>query len=89
MYSYNVSDEYLLINEFQAYLMQQKTELADSYFRGKINWMLGLKPHLVGEMRSLLANYGDTFTKSAELVENSAFSLTGIKAGDLVLKRKK
>ncbi|MBN2656607.1 MAG: hypothetical protein JXR86_06075 [Spirochaetales bacterium] len=89
MYGYNVSDEYLLINEFQAYLMQQKTELADAYFRGKINWMLGIRPDLVGEMRSLLANYGDTFTKSANLVENSAFSLTGIKAGDLVLKRKK
>jgi len=89
MYGYNVSDEYLLINEFQAYLMQQETARADSYFRGKINWMLRLKPQLAGEMRFLLDSYGDTFTRSARLVESSAYSLTGIKAGDLVLKRKK
>jgi len=89
MYSYNISDEYLLINEFQAYLMQQEVARADSYFRGKINWMLSLKPQLAGEMRFLLENHGDTFSRSARLVEKSAYSLTGIKAGDLVLKRKK
>lgn len=89
MYGYNVHDEYLLINEFQAYLMQQDTSLSDSYFRSKINWILSRKPQLRIQMNSLLDSYGDTFTKSAESVENAAYSLTGIRAGDLVLKKKK
>jgi len=37
----------------------------------------------------LLSNHGDTFSRSAEAVENAAYTLTGIRAGDLVLKRKK
>ncbi len=89
MYGYNVNDEYLLINEFQAYLMQQDTSQADSYFRGKINWILSMKPHLQGSLGFLLSEYGDTFSRSAVAVENAAYSLTGIRAGDLVLKRKK
>ena len=89
MYGYNIFDEYLLINEFQAYLMQQNINLADSYFRGKINWILGIKPYLEGSMNTLLSDYGDTFSRSAKAVENAAYTLTGIRAGDLVLKRKK
>ena len=89
MYGYNINDEYLLINEFQAYLMQQDISLADSYFRSKIQWILGLKPYLSKEMSVLLSQYGDTFSRNARNVENAAFSLTGIKVGDLVLKRKK
>ncbi|MBI9098271.1 MAG: hypothetical protein JEY91_07320 [Spirochaetaceae bacterium] len=89
MYGYDVSDEYLLINEFQAYLMQQPVHLADSYFRSKISWILSLKPYLQNTMNNLLSEYGDTFSRSAEAVENVAFSIAGIRAGDLVLKRKK
>lgn len=89
MYGYNIADEYLLVNEFQAYLMQQRTEVADSYFKSKIWWISARRPYLDETMDTLLSEYGDTFTKSAENVENAAFSLTGIKAGDLVLKRKK
>jgi len=89
MYGYDINDEYLLINEFQAYLMQQNIGLADSYFRGKINWILQLKPYLKRTFDTLLSNHGDTFSRSAEAVENAAYTLTGIRAGDLVLKRKK
>lgn len=89
MYGYNVDDEYLLINEFQAYLMQQDTEKTDSYFRGKINWMVSLRPNLLPEMSRLLRDHGQTFTNSAKKVENAAFSITGVTAGDLVLKSKK
>lgn len=89
MYGYNIHDEYLLINEFQAYLMQQDISLADSYFNGKIQWIIGIKPYLNSFMERLLALHGDTFYKSAAAVENAAYTLTGIRAGDLVLKRKK
>lgn len=89
MYGYNINDEYLLINEFQAYLMQQDVSLADAYFRGKIQWILSIKPNLRKTMNVLLSEYGDSFIRSAREVEKAAYSLTGIRAGDLVLKRKK
>ena len=89
MYGYNITDEYLLINEFQAYLMQQNINDADSYFRSKIYWILDIRPLLRPKMESLLSEHGNTFYRNAGLVEAAAYSLTGIKAGDLVLKRKK
>jgi len=89
LYGYNINDEYLLINEFQAYSMQQNTSLANSYFRSKINWIISIRPNLKVKMDQLLAKYENSFEESALLVEQSAYSLTGIKAGDLVLKRKK
>jgi hypothetical protein len=89
LYGYNISDEYLLVNEFQAYLMQQDVSLADSYFRSKIKWIIEIRPYLKDSLDKLLLNYGDTFSRSAGEVEKAAYSMTGIKAGDLVLKRKK
>ncbi|MDA3811561.1 MAG: hypothetical protein PF518_14680, partial [Spirochaetaceae bacterium] len=84
LYGYNINDEYLLINEFQAYLMQQDTSLTDSYFRSKIEWMISIRPYLKKQLENR-----NTFFKNALAVEESAYSLLGIKAGDLVLKRKK
>ena len=39
-------------------------------------------------MEYLLLEYGDTFYKNAKALEEIAYSITGIRAGDPVLKRK-
>ena len=51
--------------------------------------MIKVDPNLKSKMDFLLGTYCDTFTKNAEAVEEAAFRISGIKAGDLVLKRKK
>ena len=51
-YGYDPSDEDLMINEFQAYLVQQKSEAAPEYFDNKLSNLIGLYPG----QRSLLEN---------------------------------
>ncbi len=86
---YNVDDQYLLENEFQAYLMQQHRSYVDTYFKDyTIPRFLSFYPEYQKDAEYFLERYPDHFSHSAELLENAAQSLVGISAGDLVCIRK-
>jgi len=82
---YNVLDPYLLVNEFQAYLMQQSPESADSYYKNYIiPQMIANDPKLAPVLKDFIERYPDTFVKSARAVSASAKSTVGVAAGDLL-----
>ena len=86
--SYNVEDEYLVENEFQAYLMQQHRSYVDTYFKEYIiPRFVSLYPEYEQQAEGFLRQYPEHFSRSAELIERSAQSLVGISAGDLVCIR--
>jgi hypothetical protein len=82
---YNVADGYLLVNEFQAYLMQQSPGLADSYFKKYIiPQMIKNDGKLEPILSGLTGRYPDTFLRNAQAVEDAAERTTGVIAGDLI-----
>ncbi|MFW5712015.1 MAG: hypothetical protein ACOCZA_08695 [Spirochaetota bacterium] len=86
--SYNVEDEYLVENEFQAYLMQQHRSYVDTYFKDYIiPRFVSLYPEYEQKAAAFLQHYPEHFSRSAELIERAAQSLVGISAGDLVCIR--
>lgn len=85
---YNTEDVYLLENEFQAYLMQQHRSYVDTYFKEYIiPRFLSFYPEYREQAEYFLSHYEDHFSRSARLVEESAQSLVGISAGDLLCIR--
>ncbi len=86
--NYDVEDEYLLENEFQAYLMQQHLSHVGEYFEGYIiPRFIELFPQHEDKMRGFLDDYPDYFIDMAERVEEAAREIAGITAGDLVCLR--
>lgn len=81
---YNIKDQYLVVNEFQAYLMQQKLARVESYYK---NYIIPKLIHSVPgdkrEIDALLHAYPDHFIKSAEQVNAYVSRIKGITAGEL------
>lgn len=81
---YNTEDPYLVVNEFQAYLMQQKIKNIDDYYKNYIIPKLKKSvPALSAKLDSFLEAYPDHFVKSAGKVEEALFRLYGITSGEL------
>ncbi len=81
---YNVEDQYLLENEFQAYLLQQDISYVDTYFKDYIiPRYLSLFPEEMELMETLLEAHPEHFRKSTRLVSEAVEELFGVKAGDL------
>lgn len=81
---YNIKDEYLVVNEFQAYLMQQKVENIDGYYKDYIiPKMKSSLPAKAEELDLFLEEYPYHFVHSAEKVENALFNLCGLTSGEL------
>jgi len=81
---YEIEDSYLVVNEFQAYLMQQPIKNIESYYKDYIIPHYLVKfPEKSEEMNSFLLNYPNHFVDNAKKVEAAIFRLDTIRAGEL------
>ena len=82
--AYNPDDEYLMINEFQSYLLQQPLDEVDSYFHGFAVPRFRIEsPAYVSFVNTMIEEFPDTFMRAAEQVAKAAFETAGISAGSL------
>ncbi len=81
---YEIEDAYLVVNEFQAYLMQQKVENVESYYKDYIipRYLVEF-PEKAEEMNNFLITYPNHFVDNAKRVEAAVFRLDTIRAGEL------
>lgn len=85
---YEVRDTDLVINEFQAYLMQQHLSFVDTYFKEYIIPRFVRRfPEYKEKAAFFLQRYPDHFTASAGKIQTASETLAGITAGDLVCIR--
>jgi hypothetical protein len=82
---YNVlQDNYLLVNEFMAYLMQQDRSRVDSYFfNHTIPTLIAAKPEERERLELFVSQHPDHFRRSAAAIESAAFETAGVLAGNL------
>ncbi len=81
---YNAQDEYLVVNEFQAYLMQVPLEKLDAYYwKYTVPGLARAVPRAASLVAELKALYPDTFHRSAETLETFLLETAGIGAADL------
>jgi hypothetical protein len=81
--NYNVDDAYLVVNEFQAYLMQQHLSYVESYFKEyTIPRFLEAYPEYREETEAFLEAHPEHFLSSAEKVQQAALEIAGLSAGD-------
>ena len=74
----------MMINEFQSYLMQQPVAEVDSYFKGFAVPRFRIdSPDDVAFTNSMLAEFPDTFVRTARQVSDAAMRSAGMKAGSL------
>lgn len=88
--SYNPDDDYLMQNEFQAYLLQQEPQAAHGYFHTRViprlkQWY----PNRIDYIDSFLAEHPTTFRDSAQALSRSLAELTGVRAGRLLVEAPK
>ncbi|MCK5672012.1 MAG: hypothetical protein KAH95_01475 [Spirochaetales bacterium] len=81
---YDIDNPYLVVNEFMAYLMQQRIEDIESYYKDYIipKYLIAF-PDDIEKMNEFLLNYPDHFLENAKKVEHAAYSLNSINAGEL------
>lgn len=83
--AYDASSDYLMGNEFQAYLLQQPTAMAAEYFqKRKTAELLEKHPELQGEVDAYMLRYGDLFEKHARSLEDWLYSRYAVAAGKTV-----
>lgn len=86
---YNTEDEELVINELQAYLMQQHLSYVDTYFKEyTIPRFLRRYPEYNEKAEYFLAQYPEHFTATAQKIEDLARRVAGIGSGDLLCLRR-
>jgi len=81
--------EYLMVNEFQAYLLQQPVQIVDEYFYD--TWIGRLKADRsdrAGWIREFLQQHPGTFSRSARDLERALWQATGFTAGDVLRVRR-
>ena len=82
---YDINDRFLVVNEFQAYLMQQSSRVVNGYYKSSvIPRFLAERPRSESLIQKLLADYPDTFVFSQIAVQRAALSTVGIGAADLL-----
>lgn len=81
---YEIDNPFLVVNEFMAYLMQQSLENIESYYKDYAipKYLIAL-PEKAERMNEFLLNYPDHFLENAGKVEEAAFRLNTITAGEL------
>ncbi len=82
---YDSANPYLVVNEFQAYLMQQTLDTVSSRYNGPV--VASLERAFPGEaplLDRLRRAYPNTFHDSAERVEEAVRRAAGVEAGKLV-----
>ncbi|MBN2051500.1 MAG: hypothetical protein JW760_13690 [Spirochaetales bacterium] len=82
--TYNVKNEFLLVNEFMAYLMQQPKDELDWYYKEFIfQELTKAYPAKAASFEAFYRTYPETFHLSASKIERTAEILFGVRAGDL------
>ncbi len=83
---YDVASDYLMGNEFQAYLLQQPTSDAEEYFtKRKAPELLKKHPELKEKMDSYMAEFGASFEQRAKTLEAWLYGKYGVEAGRTIL----
>ena len=81
---YDAYYQYLVINELQAYLLQQSVEKADPYYLDyTLPRMTALNPSTAPAVEALLAERPDHFAAAAAYLDEYLHSAWGLRAGDL------
>jgi hypothetical protein len=81
---YDPYDEYLVVNELQAYLLQQSVRKAEPYYLDyTLPRMTALYPPSAAAVDALLAERPDHFAASAAYLDEYLRSAWGLRAGDL------
>ncbi|WP_053228340.1 hypothetical protein [Spirochaeta cellobiosiphila] len=81
---YDVDNEYLLINEFMAYLMQQPKEDARAYLGPlSVGRVLSSRPYLNGFLNQYLRDNPTIFVDTSQLIEEFTIPQYGIKSGEM------
>ena len=86
--NYDITDSYLMVNEFQAYLLQQGLSRVDGYFKGTIAGRLAERyPERKAWLDTLFARHPDMFTRPAGILSGYLEGSLGIRAGDVLSLR--
>ncbi len=81
--SYDPTFSYLVVNEFQAYLLQQPLSDVSWYFRTlQVSRLEAAYPARKAEIEQFLARYPDTFRRAASAVGAALTRYTGLLPGD-------
>lgn len=79
---YDVSSNYLLGNEVQAYLLQQPSTMAREYFeKRKSGELLEKHPEMQDKVDAYMAQYGDSFAARAKQLESWLYAKYAVGAG--------
>jgi hypothetical protein len=79
---YDASDEYLMANEYQAYLLQQPLKQDAEYFTKTLPSRLAEKhPDLEARLDAYMSKYHDSFEKRAEVLDAWLDAKYGFRAG--------
>ena len=82
---YDVGSDYLIGNEFQAYLLQQPSNAAREYFeKRKSAELLEKHPELKEKMDAYMAQYGDSFEARSKELESWLYAKYAVGAGRTV-----
>ncbi len=81
--TYSPDDRYLMVNEFQAYLLQQRQTAVRWYFRTRIADRLRRnQPTRINEIDRFLQDHPTTFVRSGEAMNRALFEIAGMVGGD-------
>jgi hypothetical protein len=82
---YDISSDYLLGNEFQAYLLQQPSNAAMEYFeKRKSAELLEKHPEMQGKVAAYMVQYGDSFEARSKQLESWLNAKYAVGAGRTV-----
>lgn len=80
--AYDTGDEYLMANEFQAYLLQQPLSAVRDYFtKRKTDELLLSKPLLREKLDAYMSKYASTFERHARVLDAYLKDTYGLEAG--------
>ncbi|SIQ19212.1 hypothetical protein SAMN05920897_10524 [Alkalispirochaeta americana] len=81
--SYDPDDRYLMVNEFQAYLLQQGERSANWYFGTRIAERIRRAlPNRAAAIDAIIRDYPRTFIDAAAAINEALFSASGMVGGD-------
>jgi len=88
---YDTADHYLVVNEFQAYLMQQPRRGVDYYFRELVpGRLIESYPQKEAHIRRILEAGNRGFTRSFDRLQGLLQSRPAVKGGEVVtIKRQR
>ncbi len=83
--TYEPSDRYLMVNEFQAYVLQQREAAVPWYMTSvQIPRLIAARPHQAEAMQIFLRDYPDTFAEAARFLNETLWTLTGFRGGGVI-----